>query len=115
MVGIEPHRLFTFFVTIFLLSTMVVRRAVNSYYPGSSPGAGANLLNERVSMPESRLVSPEVAQQIAKEVREDFQAALEYTTRLGNELDELSRREARKSSPSSLRTVIRAAIKKLFG
>jgi predicted solute-binding protein len=83
------------------------------------------LLRKLFQMSE-RLVSEEDAQRIAKEVREDYLAAVEESRRIGEELDRLSREKARgltakarqsraqESSPS-FGTKVRSMFRKLFG
>jgi hypothetical protein len=59
-------------------------------------------------MNERRLVTPEEAERIGREVRDDFHAAVEETRRLGEKLDQLSHYEARQSPPPTGSTALRA-------
>lgn len=59
-------------------------------------------------MSEGRLVTREEAEQIGREVRDDFRAAVEETRSLGEKLDQLSRYEARQSPAPSGSTALRA-------
>ena len=84
-----------------------------------------HLLRKLFQMSE-RLVSPEEAIRIGKEVHEDYLKAVEESRRIGEELDRLSREKAKrltaearqsrvKESPPSFGEKIRSMFRKLFG
>lgn len=62
-------------------------------------------------MSEQHLVTPEEAEQIGREVRDDFRAAVAKTERLARELDALNRLEAKRGSPPPTGTTALRAVR----